>query len=182
MVTGEVTGSTVTPNLEQNKVMILNGPVFLWEHRPIVLQSFLSDFCLTFTDLHHWVMWGNARRDHRITFFFSGVASAFHNNAHLNEIELKMKHRAGAPFKMRALTTFTEGVEITNDMPPLYSWVTFNAQGFRGVQMHAWWLLPSRLLCRSHSDALHVFVVSEKALKLSRCVPEDNKKVLNWGV
>lgn len=37
----------------------------------------------------------------------------------------------------------------------------------------------SRLLFRSHSDALHVFVVSEKALKSSWCVPEDNKKVLN---
>lgn len=58
MVTGEVTGSTVTPSPEPNKVMILNGPTILWGHRPIVLQGFLSDFCLTFTGLHHWVMWG----------------------------------------------------------------------------------------------------------------------------
>lgn len=138
MVTGEVTGSTVTPSLEQNKVMILNGPVFLREHRPIVLRSFLSDFCLTFTDLHHWVMWGKCSPRSRNNIFFLGSHECISQRRPLwtrlsskwNTIQEPQKHIS--PLKMKALTIFfpAEDIEITNDTPPLYSWIIFNAQGF----------------------------------------------------
>lgn len=72
MVTGEVTGGTVTPILWlKNKVMILNGPAFFGWHRPIVLQGFLAHTPPSVSNARKMFNWA----DHFfLPHFFSALA------------------------------------------------------------------------------------------------------------